>query len=190
MAKTEAQKRYDKQQIAAKADDKARAKAIMDDNRQARKRAKRRFLLDLPPTRRKAISEEQRLNTERADAKQKMLRDIQRAYLHDLALKHDLQQQEGRYVKAPCYLKTADKKEADRRYLAQAMEMGADLMKAGTLANSKRATQIEEQVMQDWTTRHKLSRNWGKIMKGRSTKANITILTAMTKGVATMNCKT
>jgi hypothetical protein len=80
MAKTEAQKRYNKQQIAAKADDKARAKAIMDDNRQARKRAKRRFLLGLPTTRRKAISEEQqRLNTERADAKQKMLRDIQKS---------------------------------------------------------------------------------------------------------------
>jgi hypothetical protein len=119
MAKTGAQKRYDKQQIAVKADEKARAKAIMDDNRQARKRAKRRFMLGWPPTRRKAISEEQqRLNTERADAKQKMLSESQAIYLQNLALKHDLQQQEGRYVKAPCYLKTADKKEADRRYLA------------------------------------------------------------------------
>jgi hypothetical protein len=168
-AKSAAQKRFDKLENAKRAAVKAQAQAVMDANRQARKRAQRRFLLGLPPTRRKAISEEQqRLNTERADAKQKMLRDIQTAYLHELALKHDLQQQEGRYVKAPCYLKTADKKEADRRYLAQAMEMGADLMKAGTLANSKRATQIEEQVMQDWTTRHKLSRNWGKIMQGRS----------------------
>jgi hypothetical protein len=153
----------------AKVTDKARAKAIMDDNRQARKRAKRRFMLGLPPTRRKALSEEQqRLNTERADAKQQMLRESQEAYLHNLALKHDLQQQEGRYVKAPCYLKTADKKEADRRYRAQAMEMGADMMKAGTIANSARATQIEEQVLQDWKTRHKLSRKWGKIMQGRS----------------------
>jgi len=58
MGKTEAQKRYDKEKSAAKVTDKARAKAIMDDNRQARKRAKRRFLLGLPPTRRKAISEE------------------------------------------------------------------------------------------------------------------------------------
>jgi hypothetical protein len=56
MGKTEAQKRYDKEKSAAKVTDKARAKAIMDDNRQARKRAKRRFLLGLPPTRRKACA--------------------------------------------------------------------------------------------------------------------------------------
>ena len=137
VAKSEAQKRYDKQQNAAKAADKARAKAVMDDSRQARQRAKRRFLLGLPPTRRKAISEEkQRLITARSDAKQKMLSERQAMYLYELALKNDLQQQEGRYVKAPCYLKTVDKREADRRYRAQAMEMVADMMKAGTVADS------------------------------------------------------
>jgi hypothetical protein len=48
------------------------------------------------------------------------------------------------------------------------MEMAADMMKAGTIADSVRATQIEEQVMQDWKNRHKQSKKWGKIMQGRS----------------------
>ena len=104
-----------------------------------------------------------------SEAKQALIRERQEGkYVEKLALKHDLQQQEGRYVKAPCYLKTVDKREADRRYCAQAMEMAADMMKAGTTADSARATQIEEQVMQDWKTRHKLSKKWSKIMQGRS----------------------
>jgi hypothetical protein len=88
--------------------------------------------------------------------------------MEGLALKHDLQQQEGRYIIAPCYLKAASKKEADQLYHKQAMEMAADMMKAGTIADNARATQIEEQIMQDWKNRHKLSKKWGKIMQGRS----------------------
>jgi hypothetical protein len=42
------------------------------------------------------------------------------------------------------------------------------MMKAGTIADSVRATQIEEQVMQDWKNCHKQSKKWGKIMQGRS----------------------
>ena len=64
--------------------------------------------------------------------------------MEGLALKHDLQQQEGRYIIAPCYLKAASKKEADQLYHKQAMEMAADMMKAGTIADSARATQIEK----------------------------------------------
>jgi hypothetical protein len=41
-------------------------------------------------------------------------------------------------------------------------------VKAGTIADSARATQIQEQVMQDWKIRHKMSKKWGKIMQGRS----------------------
>ncbi len=37
-----------------------------------------------------------------------------------------------------------------------------------TIADSARATQIEEQVMQDWQNHHKLSKNWGKIMQSRA----------------------
>ena len=78
----------------------------MDANRQARRRAKRKFLLVLPSSRRQAISEEkQKLLIGRSDAKQKMLRERQAKYLEELVLKHDLQQQEGRYIKAPYYLR-------------------------------------------------------------------------------------
>ncbi len=42
------------------------------------------------------------------------------------------------------------------------------MMKAGTIADSVRATQIEEQVMQDLKIRRKMSKKWGKIMQGRS----------------------
>ena len=92
---------------AKKAADKAQAKAVMDANCQARRRAKRKFLLGLPSYRcRQAISEEkQKLLIGRSDAKQKMLRERQAKYLEELVLKHDLQQQEGRYIKAPYYLR-------------------------------------------------------------------------------------
>jgi hypothetical protein len=97
-----------------------------------------------------------------------MLIKRQEKNLEELALKHDLQQQEGRCIKARCYLKTASKKEADQLYPKKAMEMAAEMMKAGTLAESARATQTEEQVTQDWKNRHKLSKKWGKIMQRRS----------------------
>jgi hypothetical protein len=49
----------------------------------------------LPSSRRKAISEEeQKLITERSDAKQKLLSERQTKHVEGLALKHDLQQQE------------------------------------------------------------------------------------------------
>jgi hypothetical protein len=48
------------------------------------------------------------------------------------------------------------------------MEMTPDMMKAGKIADSARATQIEEQAMQDWKNRNKLSKKWGKMMQGRS----------------------
>ena len=40
--------------------------------------------------------------------------------------------------------------------------MAAEMMKAGTLADSARATHIEEQVTQDWKNRHKLFKKWAK----------------------------
>ena len=46
--------------------------------------------------------------------------------------------------------------------------MTPDMMKAGKIADSARATQIEEQAMQDWKNRDKLSKKWGKMMQGRS----------------------
>jgi hypothetical protein len=71
----------------------------MEPNRRARRQAKRKFLLGLPSSRRKAISEEeQKLITERSDAKQTLLSERQTKYMEELALKHDLQQQEGRYI--------------------------------------------------------------------------------------------
>jgi hypothetical protein len=71
----------------------------MEPNRRARRQAKRKFLLGLPSSRRKAISEEeQKLITERSDAKQTLLSERQKKYMEELALKHDLQQQEGRYI--------------------------------------------------------------------------------------------
>jgi hypothetical protein len=147
-AKSAVQKRYDKKEGAKKAADKAQAKAVMDANRQARRQAKRKFLLGLPTPRRKAISEaELKLITKRSDAKQKMLSESQTKCLEELALKQELQQQEGRYIKASSYPKAASEKEADRLYRKQATEMAADMMKAGTIADSARATQIEEQVM-------------------------------------------
>jgi hypothetical protein len=154
-----AQKRTEQQENAKKAADKTQAKAVMDANRQARRRAKRKFLIGLRSSRRLAIcKEEQKLLTERTDAKQKLLRERQAKYLEELALKHDLQQLEGRYIKAPCYLKAASKKEAAQLYRKEAMEMAAEMMKAGTLADSAGATKIEEQVTQDWKNRYKLSK--------------------------------
>ena len=98
----------------------------MDANHQARKRAKRKFLLGLPSDHlvaRRSLRRSRRLITERSDAKQKLLSERQTKYMEELALKHDLQQQEGRYIKAPCYLKAASEKEADRLYRQQAAEI-------------------------------------------------------------------
>jgi hypothetical protein len=117
-AKSAAQKRYDKLENAKRAAVKTQAQAVMDANRQSRKQDKRKHPLGLPSSHRKAISaEDQKLITARFDAKQKMLSARQAGYMEDLALKHDLQQQEGRYIKAPCYLKATSKKDTDRLYL-------------------------------------------------------------------------
>jgi hypothetical protein len=58
-AKSAAQKRTEQQENAKKAAEKTQAKAVMDSNRQARRRVKRKFLLGLTSSRRQAISEEE-----------------------------------------------------------------------------------------------------------------------------------
>ena len=50
-----------------------------------------------------------------------MLKERQDKYLEELVMKHELQQQEGRYVKAPRYLYAASKAYADRRYREDAV---------------------------------------------------------------------
>jgi len=47
--------------------------------------------------------------------------------LEELELNHDLQQQKGRYIKAPPYLKAASEKEADQLYRKTALEMAAKI---------------------------------------------------------------
>ena len=44
------------------------------------------------------------------------------------AQRHELQQQEGRYVKAPRYLYAASKAYADRRYREDAVEKAVEMM--------------------------------------------------------------
>jgi hypothetical protein len=58
--------------------------------------------------------------------------------MEGLVIKHDLQQQEDRYIKTTWYLKTDNKKETDRLYHKQVMEMTTDMMKTGTIADSAR----------------------------------------------------
>ena len=137
---------------------KAQAKAIMEENLQARRRAQRRRNQGLTSSRRPAVSE----------AKQAMLRERQDKYLEELAMKHELQQQEGRYVKTPRYLHAASKAYADRRYREDAVEKAVEMMQAGTIDQSTRSVRIEQQVTQDWPTCRKLSKRWAKIMKRRS----------------------
>jgi Zn finger protein HypA/HybF involved in hydrogenase expression len=45
----------------------------------------------------------------------------------------------------------------DRRYREDAIEMAVEMVAAGTIAENARYAQIEDQVTQDWETRHKLS---------------------------------
>jgi hypothetical protein len=85
----------------------------------------------------KKAADKAQLITERSDAKQKMLSERQTMYMEELALKHELQQQEGRYIKAPSYPMAASENEADRPYRKQATEMAADMMKAGTRLRSR-----------------------------------------------------
>ena len=96
-----------------------------------------------------------------------MLKERQDMYLEELAMKHELQQQEGRYVKAPRYLHAASKAYADHRYREDAVEKAVEMMQAGTIDQSSRSVQIEQQITQDWQTRRKLSKRWAKIMKRR-----------------------
>jgi len=63
----------------------------------------------------------------------------------------------GRYIQAPRYLQAASKKHVDRRYREDAIEMAVEMVAAGTIAENARYAQIEDQVTQDWETRHKLS---------------------------------
>ena len=98
--------------------------------------------------------------------KQAMLKERQDKYLKELVIKHELQQQEGRYVKAPRYLHAASKAYADRRYVEDAAEKAIEMMQAGTVG--ARSVQIRRQASQDWQTRRKLSRRWEKIMKRRA----------------------
>ena len=60
-----------------------------------------------------------------------MKQKLQEKHLEELALKHDLQQQEGRWIKAPCYLKSDNKKETDQLYRKKAMEMTSEMIKTG-----------------------------------------------------------
>ena len=80
-------------------------------------------------------------------------------------MKYELQQQEGRYVKAPRYLHAASKAYADRHYREDAVEKAVEMMQTGTIDQSSRSVQIEQQITQDWQTRRKMSKRWAKIMK-------------------------
>jgi hypothetical protein len=104
-----------------------------------------------------------------SEAKQAMLKERQDKYLEELAMKHELQQQEGRYVKAPRYLHAASKEYANRRYREDAVETAVEMMQAGTIDQSARSVRIEQQVTQDWPTRRKLSKRWATIMKRTQT---------------------
>ena len=42
------------------------------------------------------------------------------------------------------------------------------MMLAGTIDQSARSVQLEQQITQDWQTHRKLSKRWAKIMKRRS----------------------
>ncbi len=66
--------------------------------------------------------------------------------MEELALKHEFQQQEGRYIKVSSYPKAASEKEADRMYRKQATEMAADMMKAGTIADSAHARNVSRTI--------------------------------------------
>ena len=141
------ERRREKEERDKTAATKAQAKVIMEENRQARRRTRRRWKQGLTSSRSPAVSE----------AKQAMLRVRQDKYLEELAMKHELQQQEGRYVKAPRYLHAGSKTYADRRYREDAVEKAVEMMQAGTIDQSTRSVQIEQQITQDWQTRRKLS---------------------------------
>ena len=87
-----------------------------------------------------------------------MLKERQDKYLEDLVMKYELQQQQGRYVKAPRYLCEANKTYADRRYREDAVEKTVEMIQADTIDQSTRSVQIEKQVTQDRPTHHKLSK--------------------------------
>ena len=152
------ERRREKEERDKTASTKAQAKVIMEENRQARRRARHRWKQGLTSSRRPAMSE----------AKQVMIRERQDKYLEELSMKYELQQQEGRYVKAPRYLHAASKAYADRHYREDAVEKAVEMMQTGTIDQSSRSVQIEQQITQDWQTRRKLSKRWAKIMKRRS----------------------
>jgi hypothetical protein len=99
---------------------KATAKAIMEEKRQARREAQCRWRQGMTSSRRSAVLAE----------KQVMLKERQDKYLKELVIKHELQQQEGRYVKAPRYLHAASKEYADHRYLKDAAEKAIEMIQA------------------------------------------------------------
>ena len=122
-------------------------------NRRARLPARRRWQQGLASSRRPVMS----------GAKQTLIRERQEGkYVEELALKHDLQQQEGRYVKAPRYLQAASKKHVDRRYREDAIEMTVEMV----ISENARYTQIEDQFTGRLTISY-LNR-WAKIMWRRS----------------------